>query len=252
MTITLAAVYTPIAFQGGLTGSLFREFAFTLAGAVTISGRRGADALADDVGAPAQRGRGTGLAGLISRGFERSRRIYAPAPGGRLQRPRRHLPAWIVVSVLALVMFASRRTSSLPPRTRASSSASSTRPPTPPSTGHSLDPRGERAVIAIPEAGFTFQITFPTGGFWGVGLKPWDERKRNAFQILPEVQQRVAAIPGIQTFPSCRRRCPAAGKFPVEFVIASTAEPRRSWVSPATAAEGGARAACLPSRRSST
>src|SRR5512136_1347271 len=38
MTITLAAVYAPIAFQGGLTGSLFREFALTLAGAVTISG----------------------------------------------------------------------------------------------------------------------------------------------------------------------------------------------------------------------
>src|SRR5579862_5880884 len=38
MTITLAAVYAPIAFQGGLTGSLFREFALTLAGAVFISG----------------------------------------------------------------------------------------------------------------------------------------------------------------------------------------------------------------------
>ncbi len=59
MTITLAAVYTPIAFQGGLTGSLFREFALTLAGAVTISGRRGAHALAGDVGLPPRaRGRG--------------------------------------------------------------------------------------------------------------------------------------------------------------------------------------------------
>src|SRR5215471_10869931 len=38
MTITLAAVYTPVALQGGLTGALFREFAFTLAGAVVISG----------------------------------------------------------------------------------------------------------------------------------------------------------------------------------------------------------------------
>ena len=38
MTVTLAAVYAPIGLQGGLTGSLFREFAFTLAGAVTISG----------------------------------------------------------------------------------------------------------------------------------------------------------------------------------------------------------------------
>src|SRR5215203_5225873 len=38
MTITLAAVYVPVGIQGGLTGSLFREFAFTLAGAVFISG----------------------------------------------------------------------------------------------------------------------------------------------------------------------------------------------------------------------
>jgi multidrug efflux pump len=38
MTITLAAVYTPIGIQGGLTGALFREFAFTLAGAVIVSG----------------------------------------------------------------------------------------------------------------------------------------------------------------------------------------------------------------------
>ena len=38
MTITLATVYTPIAFQGGLTGSLFLEFAITLAAAVVVSG----------------------------------------------------------------------------------------------------------------------------------------------------------------------------------------------------------------------
>ena len=38
MTITLAAVYAPIGFQGGLTGALFREFAFTLAGSVIVSG----------------------------------------------------------------------------------------------------------------------------------------------------------------------------------------------------------------------
>src|SRR4029079_1054542 len=38
MTITLAAVYAPIGIQGGLTGTLFREFAFTLAGAVIVSG----------------------------------------------------------------------------------------------------------------------------------------------------------------------------------------------------------------------
>ncbi len=38
MTITLAAVYAPIAFTPGLLGVIFREFTFTLAGAVIISG----------------------------------------------------------------------------------------------------------------------------------------------------------------------------------------------------------------------
>jgi multidrug efflux pump len=54
MTITLAAVYTPLGLQGGLTGSLFREFAFTLAGAVLVSG---VVALTHDVFAPAAQGR---------------------------------------------------------------------------------------------------------------------------------------------------------------------------------------------------
>ena len=54
MTVTLAAVYLPIGLQGGLTGALFREFAFTLAGAVTISGDRGPDPVAGHVGQAAQ------------------------------------------------------------------------------------------------------------------------------------------------------------------------------------------------------
>ena len=53
MTVVLIAVYVPIGFQGGLTGALFTEFAFTLVGAVTVSGDRRADAVADDVLAPA-------------------------------------------------------------------------------------------------------------------------------------------------------------------------------------------------------
>ena len=48
MTITLAAVYAPIGFVSGLTGALFREFAFTLAGAVVVSGIIAPDAVADD------------------------------------------------------------------------------------------------------------------------------------------------------------------------------------------------------------
>src|SRR5215472_1670131 len=57
-----------------------------------------------------------------------------------------------------------------------------------------------REAFTVPEASFTFQISNPGGGFWGVGLKPWKERKRNVFKILPELQAKVATVPGVQTF----------------------------------------------------
>src|SRR5436853_4720257 len=78
MTITLAAVYAPIAFQGGLTGSLFREFALTLAGAVTISGVV-ALTVSPVMSATLMRsgGEDRGLSGWIKRGFERLRTRYA-------------------------------------------------------------------------------------------------------------------------------------------------------------------------------
>jgi multidrug efflux pump len=81
-----------------------------------------------------------------------------------------------------------------------------------------------REVMSIPESKFTFQITFPNGGFWGVGLKPWEERKRTAAHILPEVQGKVGGITGIQTFPILPPALPGGGSFPVEVVLASTAE----------------------------
>jgi multidrug efflux pump len=78
--------------------------------------------------------------------------------------------------------------------------------------------------MSVPEARFTFQITLPSGGFWGVGMKPWDERKRSTFKILPELQGKLAALPGIQTFPVLPPALPGGGGFPVEVVLASTAE----------------------------
>ena len=71
MTVTLAAVYAPIAFQGGLTGALFREFALTLAGAVTISGVVAltlSPAMSAYLLKPGQEEKG--LAGRINRGFD--------------------------------------------------------------------------------------------------------------------------------------------------------------------------------------
>ena len=77
MTITLAAVYAPIGLQGGLTGALFREFAFTLAGAVAISGIV-ALTLSPVMSASLLKARAEerGLAGRITRDFERLKQAY--------------------------------------------------------------------------------------------------------------------------------------------------------------------------------
>ncbi len=89
MTIVLVAVYVPIGFQGGLTGALFTEFAFTLAGAVDRVGHRRADALADDDLAHLSRGAGERpLRRASSTGS--SRRLHARLPA-RAAQPARHL-----------------------------------------------------------------------------------------------------------------------------------------------------------------
>jgi multidrug efflux pump len=226
MTITLAAVYTPIAFQGGLTGSLFREFALTLAGAVTISGIV-ALTLSPVMSAyllkPGQEDRG--LAGRINRGFERIKAIYARHLATVLEGRRAIYVAWVVVSVLAVLMFTQAPKELAPTEDQGVIFGIVDTPAN--STIDQVIPyvrEVHETVIGIPESQFTFQITFPNGGFWGVGLKPWEQRERTAAEILPEVMAKVSVIPGIQTFPILPPALPGGGTFPVEVVLASTAE----------------------------
>ncbi|WP_242343003.1 efflux RND transporter permease subunit [Anaeromyxobacter terrae] len=226
MTITLAAVYTPIAFQGGLTGALFREFALTLAGAVTISGVV-ALTLSPVMSAYLLRGGGEerGLAGRINRGFDRLKAIYARHLELALRSRGSIYTAWIVVSLLALAMFTQAPKELAPTEDQGyifgvvNTPANSTLDQLVPSV-HKVN----ESVMSFPESQFTFQVTFPNNGFWGAVFKPWEDRKRSAFELLPQIQQKVAAIPGIQAFPILPPALPGGGQFPVEFVIASTAE----------------------------
>ncbi len=226
MTITLAAVYTPIAFQGGLTGSLFREFALTLAGAVTISGVV-ALTLSPVMSAYLLRADQAehGLAGRINRGFDRIKATYAHNLDTVLHARGAIYVLWIVVSVLALLMFQQAPKELAPTEDQGVIFGILNTPSNSTLDQVTVSTRKVAAEVqSIPESNFTFQITQPGGGFWGDGLKPWDARKRSAFQILPEVQQKVSAIPGIQTFAILPPALPGGGNFPVEFVIASTAE----------------------------
>ena len=226
MTITLAAVYAPIAFQGGLTGSLFREFALTLAGAVTISG------IVALTLSPVMSGyllthdsEQKGLAGYINRTFERVKSAYGRALDALLRTRTPIYVAWVVLSVLALLMFAQSPKELAPAEDQGiifgvvNTPSNSTLEQVAQST-RAIN----QAVMPIPETQFTFQITNPGGGFWGDGLKPWDQRKRSAAQILPEVSAKVGAVPGVQSFAIVPPALPGGGNFPVEFILASTAE----------------------------
>jgi multidrug efflux pump len=226
MTITLAAVYTPIAFQGGLTGSLFREFALTLAGAVTISGVVALTLSPVMSSALLKRGQEEhGLAGRINRAFDRLRATYLRQLDGVLRARGAIYAAWAVVSVLAVLMFWQSPKELAPAEDQGvifgvlNTPANSTIDQLIPSTQ-----AVHQAVRTLPESQFVFQLTFPNGGFWGVGMKPWDERKRTTAQMLPEVQAKVGVIPAVQTFPIVPPALPGGGNFPVEFVLASTAE----------------------------
>ncbi len=227
MTVTLAAVYAPIGLQGGLTGALFREFAFTLAGAVTISGVV-ALTLSPVMSAmllkPGLTDRG--LAGKISRDFKRFRALYGRLLNTTLDyRPAVYL-VWIAVSLLTIPMFRMSPVELAPAEDQGvifgilDGSADST-----------IDQNSfyaaavNKAYLSVKETDFTFQITRPTSGIAGMVVKPWAERDRTIFQIMPEVMQKLQGITGIQVFPVTPPALPGGGQFPVEFILASTAEP---------------------------
>jgi multidrug efflux pump len=226
MTLTLATVYVPIAFQGGLTGSLFREFALTLAGAVVISGVV-ALTLSPVMSSALLRAGSSqgGLSGLIHRGFDRLRRTYERQLGLALDARGAIYLAWAVVSALALFMFTQAPKELAPTEDQGvifgvvNTPANSTLDQVMSSTA-----RVNEVLLSTPEAEFTFQVTLPSGGFWGLGMKPWDARPRTTAAILPEVQAKLNAIPGVQTFAILPPALPGGGGFPVEVVLASTAE----------------------------
>src|SRR5438046_4918603 len=106
MTITLAAVYTPVAIQGGLTGALFREFAFTLAGAVIVSGIV-ALTLSPMMGSKLLRAGDTekGFAGWVNRRFESVRNAYSRTLTGTLQYRPVVLVLWAIVVALIVPFY---------------------------------------------------------------------------------------------------------------------------------------------------
>jgi len=229
MTITLAAVYMPIGIQGGLTGALFREFAFTLAGAVIISGVV-ALTLSPMMSSKLLRSGDSerGFAGWINRRFDAVRRGYARMLSGTLRYRPVVFAVWVIVALLIVpfYMFSQRE---LAPKEDQSvvfgiiqASANSTLDQTKLFSSQVAD-----VYRSFPENESIFQLTFPTGGFGGMVTKPWSERKKSTEQLQVEAAMKLGQIPGVRVISLVPPALPGGGDFPVDFVIASTAEPQQ-------------------------
>ncbi|MEW8322996.1 MAG: efflux RND transporter permease subunit [Candidatus Thiodiazotropha taylori] len=239
MTVTLAAVYMPIALQGGLTGALFREFALTLAGTVTISGIV-ALTLSPMMSAHMLKSAADeekGFTGWVNHHFDRLRSGYGRLIGRTLQvRPYVYV-IWLVVAAAAVPMYMQSPKELAPSEDQSvvfgiiNSAANATA-----DQKRFYGAAVEKAFLDVEEADLSFQILFApsvgaqfdTDGFSGVVVKPWHApRERTVFEIQQEIQGKLASVPGFQIFATTPPALPGGSNFPIEFLITSTADAKQ-------------------------
>jgi multidrug efflux pump len=228
MTITLAAVYAPIGIQGGLTGALFKEFAFTLAGAVVISGIV-ALTLSPMMASKLvlRQADPTSFKHRVDRYIGLLRDLYVAA----LRRVLSLTPFvvtvafFIILFLFPLYLFSMKE---LAPREDqgvlfgiVQGSPNSTLEQMRFSTQ-----QVQQVYASFPEYRGSFQLTSPGFGFSGMVVKPWGERSRTIAQLEPEAWEKVSSVTGAQVIISSPAPLPGGSDFPVEFVISSTQEPR--------------------------
>src|SRR5437867_585614 len=188
-TITLAAVYTPIGFQGGLTGSLFLEFAITLAAAVVVSGVVAitlspvmSSRFVHDAG---KEGR---LTRLVQRGFEAIRRRYERLLEGALQMRWAIVAGAVVVMLAAVPLYQGSRRELAPVEDQSHISLFIQAAP-----DASLEATNRaslevvKAIRSFPEAKFMWSLTTSWGGFGGMVMKNFKERTRTTEQMYGQV-----------------------------------------------------------------
>ncbi|PYQ33876.1 MAG: multidrug efflux protein [Acidobacteria bacterium] len=229
MTITLASVYTPVALQGGLTGSLFREFAFTLAGAVIISGIV-ALTLSPMMGSKLLRSGDTerGFAGWVNARFDKLRERYVGALSRTLNYRPVVLTLWAIVVLLIFPFYMFSQKELAPAEDQSfifgiiQAAANSTLDQTKLFAGDV-----DKIYRSFPETVATFQVIFPTGGFGGMVTKPFSQRHRKTSELVVAAQSAAAKIPGIRVIEILPPSLPGNQGFPVDLAIVSTAEPAR-------------------------
>ena len=227
MTLTLVAVYLPIAFLGGLTGVLFSEFALTLAGAVVISGvialvlspMMCAYLLVDH-------DHQGGIANWLDKKFELLHHQYERVLGMCLNN-RGAVMLFAVVIFCSLPLFYQLAQKELAPDEDSGSIFAIATPPDYSSleyTTYFLEQMVD-AWRTVPEVSHSWQANTPERVFGGVELVPWSERERSLEEIRQEIQAKYDKISGLQIFTFAAGGLPGADSgLPLQFVISSNAD----------------------------
>ena len=229
MTAVLVAVYIPIGFQGGLTGALFTEFAFTLVGAVTVSAIVAltlSPMMTSRLLKPhAELGHGwqAHFTEFIDRNFNRLRSAYERRLHGSLN----FVPVTATLAVIVLgsiyFLYTGAKTELAPIEDQGVIIESSR--PAPDAT---LDQKllYSRQVYQIfashPETAHVFQLDTPGQSIAGMVLTPWDERSRTSNELQPVVQQQLSHIAGINAVAFQPPPLPGSFGLPIQFVIQTT------------------------------
>ena len=221
MTVTLISVYVPIGLQGGLTGTLFREFAITLAGAITISAIV-AITLSPMLGSRMLKSHRE-INAPLANVFNRFSGWYSRKLDVTLENRGAIYLFWAGIALLCfpLYLFSAKELAPTEDQGVIFGIVDSQANATMDQSSH-YGKIVNKAFMDNPETAFTFQLTSPTAGFAGMVLKPWDERDRTVFDVMPSVQKSLSEISGVRILPITPPALPGGGQFPVEFVIAST------------------------------
>ena len=229
MTVVLVAVYVPIGFQGGLTGALFTEFAFTLVGAVTMSAIIAltlTPMLCSRFLKPQKldaQGRGSWLVAFIDRQFERILHLYQRFLAGCLD----FLPVTIVFALLILgsiyFLFRGARSELAPQEDQGVIISFGSAAPNATLQQRLLFSKQVYDIaITHPEVEHVFQIDMPGNSIAGMVLKPWDQRVATASQLQPKIQQQLGQVVGSRIVAIQPPSLPGASGLPIQVVIGTT------------------------------
>jgi multidrug efflux pump len=230
ISVVLIAVYVPIGFMGGLTGVLFTEFAFTLAGAVAVSAIIAltlSPMMCSKLLKLGNNNHSHRLLHFIDSQFEKLRIFYHTL----LHQSLNYLPVIGVFAAIILTsiyfLYASAKTELAPQEDQGIIIAQLTAAPNATLPQTQLYSRQIYNIFnSFPETSHIFQLDGVSGlntAIAGMVLKPWNERTRTTNQLQPEIQTLLDHIAGAKIAAFQRPSLPGGGSgLPIQFVITTT------------------------------